>query len=285
MIHLQEIREERLTGERALFKGHDINIVDSIFADGESPLKESRRIKLTNSSFQWKYPLWYAKDIEVCDSAFFEMARAGIWYTEDIALTNVLYEAPKGFRRAKGIKLTKVDFTNAAETLWNCDDITMGDVSAKGDYFAMGSKNIRIKDFHLAGNYSFDGCKNVEVKNAKLLSKDAFWNAENVTVYDSYIVGEYFGWNSKNVTLVNCTVESLQGFCYMENVTLKNCRLLNTTLAFEYSTVDAEITTRIESVKNPISGKIKAQGIDEIIFDDPNIKREKTEIILAANQS
>lgn len=36
---------------------------DTIFDDGESPLKESRNIELYGSMFKWKYPLWYAKDI------------------------------------------------------------------------------------------------------------------------------------------------------------------------------------------------------------------------------
>ena len=41
--------------------------------------------------------------------------------------------------------------------------------------------------------------------------------------------------------LVNCTIESLQGMCYIENLKMVNCKLINTTLAFEYSTVDAQI--------------------------------------------
>ncbi len=64
----------------------------------------------------------------------------------------------------------------------------------------------------------------------------------------------------------------------MDNVVLKNCKLLNTDLAFEYSAVDAEVTTRIVSVKNPISGRIVCEGIDELIFDDPNVDPGKTEI-------
>ena len=64
----------------------------------------------------------------------------------------------------------------------------------------------------------------------------------------------------------------------MNNVVLKNCNLLNTTLAFEYSTVDAEVTSYIDSVKNPISGKIMAKGIGELIFDDPKIDKSKTKI-------
>ena len=192
-----------------------------------------------------------------------------------------MYEAPKGFRRCKGISLNKVHFLNADETLWNCSDIQMNNVTAKGNYFAMNSRNIKIDGFNLAGNYSFDGCENIEVKNAKMISKDAFWNCNNVEVRDSYICGEYIGWNSENVTLETCTIESNQGFCYMKNVVLKNCRLLNTDLAFEYvSDVDAEITTKVISIKNPISGRITAAGVEEIIFDDPNIDAKATEISL-----
>jgi len=278
---MQQINEERLTGERALFMSKDLEIKNCIFADGESPLKESQNISIENSSFQWKYPLWYCKDITVKNSAVFEMGRAGIWYTDNVSFDDVLFEAPKGFRRCNGIKLQNVDFPNADETLWHCSNITMKRVSAKGNYFAMNSRDIQIDNFHLAGNYSFDGCENVEISNAKMISKDAFWNCKNVTVKNSYICGEYIGWNSENITLENCTIESNQGFCYMKNVTLKNCRLLNTDLAFEYvSEVDAEVTTKIISIKNPISGRIKAAGVEEIIFDDNNIDEKATEIIL-----
>ena len=150
---------------------------------------------------------------------------------------------------------------------------------AKGDYFAMNSQNMKIDDFELVGNYSFDGVKNVEIHNAKMLSKDAFWNSENVTVYDSFISGEYLGWNAKNLTLINCTIESLQGMCYIENLVMKNCRLLNTTLAFEYSTVDVEIKGKIDSVMNPAGGVIRADSIGELILEKDKINPEKTEIL------
>nr|MCR4728044.1 DUF3737 family protein [Lachnospiraceae bacterium] len=69
-----EIRQDYLTGERALFGARGLKIYDTIFADGESPLKESADIELYGSSFKWKYPLWYAKNIKVKDTTFFEMA-------------------------------------------------------------------------------------------------------------------------------------------------------------------------------------------------------------------
>ena len=277
---MQVIREERLTGERALFHSKDLSIEYSIFADGESPLKESSDISLSNTSFQWKYPLWYCKDIRVEDCSFAEMARAGIWYTDNISIKDTLYEAPKGFRRVNGLTLENIDLPHAEETLWHCDNVTMKNVAAKGDYFAMNCSNMKLDQFRLVGNYCFDGCRDIEVHHAKMLSKDAFWNCENVTVYDSYICGEYLGWNSKNVTFINCVIESLQGMCYMDNLVMKNCKLLNTTLAFEYSTVDVETDGIIESVKNPASGVIKAEKINELILEEQETDPSKTTIIV-----
>lgn len=276
-----KIEQQLLTGERALFQGRDLAIYYSTFADGESPLKESRNINLYHSLFQWKYPLWYSKDIVLQNCTLFEMARAGIWYTENIALTDCVVDAPKNFRHSSGITLKNVTFSNAGETLWNCSRIRMEHVTARGDYFAMNSSDIEIDGFTLTGNYSFDGAKNVVIRNARMLSKDAFWNCENVTVYDSFISGQYLGWNAKNVTFVGCTIESEQGMCYMDNIVLQDCRLLNTDLAFEYATVDATILNSVDSVKNPIAGRIAARQIKELIFDDPQIKREKTAITLA----
>lgn len=53
------ISQEYLTGERALFQAHDLQINDTVFTDGESPLKESRDIEINGSMFKWKYPLNY----------------------------------------------------------------------------------------------------------------------------------------------------------------------------------------------------------------------------------
>lgn len=275
-----EIKKETLTGERALFHGADLLVRDCIFEDGESPLKESNHIELTECEFRWKYPLWYCNHIRAKDCKWLEMARAGVWYTHHISVENADISAPKNFRRCQDLTLKNVTFTDAKETLWQCDGVVLEDVSAKnGDYFAMNSSNLKISNLRLDGNYSFDGCKNVEIHDSVLLSKDAFWNSENITVYDSAITGEYLGWNAKNLTLINCTIESLQGMCYIENLVMKNCKLNNTTLAFEYCSVDAEITGAVDSVMNPKSGTIKADKIGTLIMQKDFVDPNKTKII------
>ena len=281
---MKKIGQERLTGERALFAARDCEIEETIFDDGESPLKESRNIRLRACMFKWKYPLWYAKEIDVRDSTWFDMARAGVWYSERVRVTDCAIEAPKNFRRCHDLTLRHVSFANAAETLWECDGVKLTDVTAKGDYFAMNSRNMTADNLTLYGNYSFDGCRNLTVRNSRLLSKDAFWNCEDVRAENCFISGEYLGWNTKRLTLVDCTVESLQGLCYVEDLVLRNCRLLNTTLAFEYSTVDAEIVGRVDSVKNPTSGRIVADEIGELILESERIDPAKTEILTGVRE-
>ena len=281
---MKEYKQQRFTGERALFAAKDVRIVDSIFDDGESPLKEACGVELFNSMFRWKYPLWYAKDVMVRDCTWFEMARAGVWYTENITVENALLQAPKNFRRCQNVTLTNVTFSHAEETLWNCCKVKLKNVFAKGHYFAMNCEDMEIDALRLDGNYSFDGAKNITIRNSHLLTKDAFWNSENVTVYDSFISGEYLGWNAKNLTLVNCTIESLQGMCYIENLKLVNCKLINTTLAFEYASVEADVVSPIDSVLNPLSGTIRAPEIGELILERDRIDPEQTRIACDAVQ-
>ena len=267
-------------GERALFASNDLKIFNSVFQNGESPLKESKNIYLNSCSFKWKYPLWYCNLVDVENCVLDETARSGIWYTNNINIKNSLINAPKTFRRSSFINLENVKLNYGLETMWNCNNIVLKDVYIKGDYFGFGSNNIEATNIEIDGNYCFDGCSDIVIRNSKLISKDAFWNTKNVVVYDSLIVGEYLGWNSSNVTFINCEIESEQGLCYMQNVKLVNCKLINTTLSFEYSTVDAEVVNTINSVKNPISGVIKAKGIEELILEDKYVDVTKTQIIL-----
>lgn len=277
---MDTVAQQRFTGERALFKARDLTITDSVFDNGESPLKESARISIDDSIFRWKYPLWYCRDITVANSAFLTMARAGIWYTRDVDLVNCTYQAPKSIRRCSDVTITDTAFTDAQETLWWNERITLANVTASGDYFAKDCTDIRVTGLRLVGNYAFDSCRNVLVEDSHLLAKDAFWNCENVIVRNSFITGEYLGWNTRALTLENCTIESLQGLCYVNGLTMRNCRLINTTLAFEYCTdIDAEITTTVDSILNPVNGRIRAAGFGQITIDDPDIDPARTRLI------
>ena len=96
---MEELCQTVLTGERALFGAQGMQLTDCTFENGESPLKESRNITLEGCLFKWKYPLWYAQNITVKHSVWFEMARAGVWYTDRITAEDCTIDAPKNFRR------------------------------------------------------------------------------------------------------------------------------------------------------------------------------------------
>ena len=272
------IRGRRLTGERAEFGVQGADISDAIFAEGESPLKHGSDIDVTRTVFEWKYPLWYSKDVTLTDSALLDTARSGPWYVDDMTLRRVLIAAPKTFRQSRRLVFDDVQFADAAETLWDCDDVRLTRVMARGDYFGMNSSHVVADNLALTGNYAFDGGHDIEIDHSTLLSKDAFWNCRDVVVRNSIVIGEYLGWNSKNLTFENCLIESLQGLCYIDNLVMRGCRLINTTLAFEYSTVDAEIIGSIDSVINPSGGVIKAERIDELILDPDRVDVGATRI-------
>ena len=266
------------TEERALFRVTDVSLSDCVINTGESPLKHSRGVTLECSTVCSKYPLWYSEDARVTGCVFEAGARAGIWYSRDVRIADTKILSPKMFRRCERIELENVSIPDAAETLWSCSDVKARNFEARGaDYIFMNSSRIEIDGMTLDGKYAFDGASDVVVRNAKIETKDAFWNSKNITVYDSTISSEYIGWNSENVTLVRCTVESLQGFCYIKGLKLIDCRLPETTLAFEYSTVDADVKGEIGSVLDPAGGVIRADSIGTLTvrerFVDPDATR------------
>lgn len=265
-------------GERPLYKSFNVLIKESEFLPGESAIKESENVKVLNCSFKSKYPFWHNKNVEIQDSYFSEDSRAAIWYTSDLLMNNCKVDAPKIFRDAQNITITNT-IMDTQETLWDCENVKISDCEFKGNYLLLHGSNIEINNFKLDGNYSFQHIKNGVFRNCIIKSKDTFWNTENITVYDSVLDGEYLGWYAKNLKLVNCKITGTQPLCYAENLVLENCEMIDTDLCFEYSSVQAEVTSIIDSVKNPLGGVIKAEGIKELILDDPKLDPLITQII------
>lgn len=256
-----------------MFASQDLYIENVTIHAGESALKECARVEAVNCRFEGKYPFWHNDGFVVRHCLFTEGARAALWYSRHLQMSDTLVEAPKMFREMDDLHLENVQLPHAAETLWHCRNVVLKNVEVKeADYLFMHSENIHIEDYRQQGNYSFQYCRNVEIRRAVIDSKDAFWNTENVTVYDSEIDGEYLGWHSRNLRLVNCKISGTQPLCYAHDLVLENCTFTpDADLAFEYSTVHATINSPVHSVKNPRSGCIVAQSYGEIILDE-NIK-------------
>ena len=270
---MQQIKHTEFGGERPLFATHDLQLNDVTIHAGESALKECTNIIAVDCRFEGKYPFWHVDGFAVRNCLFTEGARAALWYSKNLVMTDTRVEAPKMFREMDGIRLENVQIPNAQETLWHCSNVELKNVQVdNADYLFMHSENIRIEDYSQNGNYSFQYCKNVEIRNAVIHSKDAFWNTENVTVYNTELDGEFLGWHSKNLRLVNCKISGTQPLCYATNLVMENCVMADDCdLAFECSSVQATINGPIRSVKNPRTGSITAENYGEIILDK-NIK-------------
>lgn len=270
---MELIRNKSYGGERPLFASRDLCLENVVILPGESALKECGNIEAVGCEFQGKYPFWHVDGFRVENCTFREGARAALWYSRRLVMKDTRVEAPKMFREMEDLTLENVVIPDAQETLWHCKGARLKNVEvANADYLFMHSSDISIEDYRQQGNYSFQYCRNVEIRNAVIHSKDAFWGTEDVTVYNSEIHGEYLGWHSRRLRLVNCRISGTQPLCYATDLVMENCTMdADCDLAFECSTLQATICSRITSVKNPRSGSIKAEGYGEIIIDK-NIK-------------
>lgn len=269
-MEMKLIKNQEFGGERPLYCSHDLRLEEVTIHVGESSIKECSNIEADNCRFEGKYVFWETRGFRVSNSYFAESARSSLWYSSDCTMRDCLVDAPKMFRRMKGVDLEHCQFPNALETFWDCSDIRLKDVTIqKADYLFMHCSNIRIDNYHQDGNYSFQYARNVEIHNAVINSKDAFWESENVTVYDSEINGEYLAWYGKNIRLVRCHLTGEQLLCYVDGLVLEDCTFgPDANLLLEYSTVDATIQGDVTSIKNPTSGRIEVMGkVGEIIID------------------
>lgn len=264
------IKDKEYGGERPLYRLHDAKLERVTIHLGESSIKESGNIEAYDCTFEGKYVFWECRKFLVRNCRFETSARSSLWYSENGTLIHCLVDAPKLFRRMQGIEVQDCRFTNALETLWDCDRVSIRNCEIlNADYFGMHTDNVSVEHLHLEGNYAFQYSRNVEIRNSLLNSKDALWECANVTIIDSEINGEYLAWYSRNLTLIRCHITGEQPLCYCENLTLEDCTFgADANLALEYSTVKATIKGDIHSIKNPTSGNISVAGrIGELIID------------------
>ena len=265
------IQNQTFDEERALYGSRGIHIIGCKFdgeADGESAFKESCDIVAERSIFNLRYPFWHDTGLLISECEMSGTCRAPLWYTTDAEIKKTRMHGPKALRECADVRISQCDI-NSAEFGWFCSGVSVNDSSASGEYFMLRSEGLCFSSFRLAGKYSFQYVKDARFDNCVLDTKDAFWHAKDVTVKNSVVNGEYLGWYSENLTLENCVISGTQPFCYCKNLTLINCEMHDADLAFEKSSVSAEITTHVISIKNASSGKITVKSVGEIIKDSP----------------
>ena len=267
---MEIIKDQEFGGERPLFAARNLRLENVTIHAGESALKNTANIEADGCTFEGKYPFWHTDGFRINRCLFTPGARAALWYSRNLVMTDTQVDAPKMFREMDGIVLRGVAIPDGQETLWHCSNIDIRDTRIENaDYLLMHSHDIRISDYRQQGNYSFQYCRNVEIRNAHIDSKDAFWGTENVTVYDSELNGEYLGWHSRRLRLVRCKISGTQPLCYCKDLVMEDCELApDCDLAFEDSEVKATILSPVTSIKNPLKGEIGCKGVGEVIIDE-----------------
>ncbi len=280
-----EYRNQTYDEERALYGLKDAKIINCKFvgpADGESALKECVNIEVTNCGFELRYPFWHVDNARVSNCELTSDCRAALWYDRAVRLENCKLYGIKALRECDDTYLSDCDI-DSKEFAWKCRGIELHNCEMVSEYPFFECTDMKVDGLKMQGKYSFQYIENAEFKNCVLDTKDAFWHSRNVTVTDSVVKGEYLGWYAENLTFIRCKIIGTQPLCYVKNLVLQDCTMEGTDLAFEYSSVNAKIIGDIDSVKNPLSGRIVAEHIGEIIKEN-SVKGESTCEIIVSNK-
>lgn len=221
---MNTIHDKYFDSERPLYESRDLRIERVRIGEGESGLKESRRIEAVDCEFEGMYVIWECEDVECHNCHFAESDRAPLWYNRNLRLFDCLIDAPKAFREIDGLTLERTRITDGAETFWYCRNGQISELKMENGLYAfMHANKLKINNIRSNGKYIFQYAKNIEIHNAIFDTKDAFWESENCTVYDSELKGEYLGWYSRNLRLVRCRISGTQPLCYCQNLILEDC--------------------------------------------------------------
>lgn len=263
------IEDLTLDEERALYGKKDMIVRKCSFdgpADGESALKECQDVTVEKSFFNLRYPFWHDDRLTIKKSEMTELCRAALWYCRHVDISDSKLHGIKALRECSDIHISGSDIVSP-EFGWNVHTVSIEDSAAESEYFMMGSSDLALTNVKFRGKYSFQYVRNMVIENCELDTKDAFWHTDHVTVRNSVVKGEYLGWYSDHLTFENCKIIGTQPLCYCKNLTLINCEMVDTDLCFERSEVQANITTPVLSIKNPLRGRITVPSVGEIIRD------------------
>ena len=267
---MRTIQNQTFDEERALYGSDGIMVKDCSFdgpADGESAFKECRNVQVERSFFNLRYPFWHDHGLSIRNCEMTELCRAALWYSDHVTIENSKLYGIKALRECRNIAVRGCSIISP-EFGWSTQDVRMEDCDVESEYFMMRSAGLQFYDVRMKGKYSFQYIEDAIFENCIFDTKDAFWHAKNITVRNSVIKGEYLGWYSEDVTFENCRITGIQPLCYCRGLKLKNCEMEGCDLAFERSIVEADITTPVVSIKNPLSGsRITVPAAGEIIRD------------------
>ena len=264
------IENQTFDEERALYGVCNVTVRNCRFdgpADGESAFKECEDVTVDGTFMNLRYPFWHDHGLTLRNVEMTELCRAALWYSEGVTIDDSRLHGIKALRECDNVRMRGCDVVSP-EFGWSTRGLEMESCTAESEYFLMRATGLCLRDVHFQGKYSFQYVEDVVIEDSELDTKDAFWHAKNVVVRNSLVRGEYLGWYSEGLTFENCLIQGTQPLCYCKDLRLVNCQMVDCDLAFERSHVQAEVTTPIDSVKNPLAGSlVTAPAVGEVIRD------------------
>ena len=256
--------------ERALYGVRGVVVRNCRFdgpADGESAFKECEDVTVDGTFMNLRYPFWHDHGLTLRNVEMTELCRAALWYSEGVTIDDSRLHGIKALRECDKVRMCGCDVVSP-EFGWSTRGLEMESCTAESEYFLMRATGLHLRDVHFQGKYSFQYIEDAVIEDSELDTKDAFWHARNVVVRNSLVRGEYLGWYSEGLTFENCLIQGTQPLCYCKGLRLVNCQMVDCDLAFERSHVQAELTTPVDSVKNPLEGsRITLPAVGEVIRD------------------
>ena len=164
------ITGKQLDEERALYHLQHGDVVGCVFAgpaDGESAMKEARDIRVRDTRFSLRYPLWHVRGFEMDRSGMDEKTRAAIWYATDGKIRSCLMDGVKAVRECRNIELADCRI-HSAEFGWKSDGITLKDTEIESEYLFLDAKKIKLERVKMKGKYSFQYVDGLEITDSEL---------------------------------------------------------------------------------------------------------------------
>ena len=265
------IIENITTGqERAFYGSKNVlfkNITIKGIEQGESAFKECRNITIEDSTIYLNYCIWHCINLNIYRTTIDGGSRASLWYCDNVDIADCKLYGVKECRNCTNLKIKDSEI-NSDEFGWHNEGVKLINCKLFGVYHFLSSSNITMDNVEVKAKYIFQYSNNINLYNVTIDTKDCLWHAKNAYCKNCTFTGEYLAWYSENVVLENCHIDSIQPLCYCKKLKLINCTMKNSNLAFEYSDVEADIHSHVDSIRDVLSGKIIVDSLGEYVQDE-----------------
>ena len=261
------------TGQERAFYGsknvHFKNITIDGIQQGESAFKECRNITIEDTTIILKYTIWHCHNLNIYKTILEANSRASIWYCNNVEIINCKIYSVKACRNCSNLVI-KDSIIQSEDFAWKCESIRLENCKLGGATVTplLDCSNVTLDGCEIIAKYLLQYSTNINIFNCTIDTKDTLWHAKNVYCKNCKLVGEYIAWYSENVVLENCHIDSIQPLCYCKKLKLINCTMANCNLAFEYSDVEADVKSHVDSIRNVLSGKVVVDSLGEYVQDE-----------------